>query len=71
MKTATRVWRQQLVGRLEKALGRDLLDADRACLFWNDAGGTLIVQTAPLLTELRARNLISNVFRCRDFMTRG
>ena len=67
MEASTPVWRQQLVRRLEKALGRDLLDADLACIVWNDAGGTLTVQSQPLLTELRARNLISNIFRCRDF----
>lgn len=67
MEASRPIWRQQLLKRLEKALGRDLLDADFACLAWNDAGGTLIVESTPLLTELRARNLISNVFRCRDF----
>jgi hypothetical protein len=67
METKTPVWRQQLVKRLEKSLGRDLLHADFACIVWNDAGGTLTVESQPLLTELRARNLISNIFRCRDF----
>jgi hypothetical protein len=67
MEASTPVWRQQLKKRLEKALGRGLLDADLACIVWNDAGGTLTVESRPLLTELRARNLISNIFRSRDF----
>jgi hypothetical protein len=67
METTKPVWRQQLVKRLEKALGRGLLDADFACIVWNDAGGTMTVQSAPLLTEVRGRNLISNVFRCHHF----
>jgi hypothetical protein len=65
METSTPEWRTQLLNRLEKAMGRGMLDADLACIAWNDAGGTLTVQSAPLLTELRARNLISNVFRRR------
>ena len=46
-------------------MGRPMVDADHACLVWNDAAGTLTVQATPLLAELRARNLISNVFRRR------
>ena len=67
MDSSTPLWRQQLLQRLAKALGRDLLDADLACIAWNDAGGTMTVEATPLLTELRGRNLVSNVFRCRNF----
>jgi hypothetical protein len=48
-------------------MGRDMLDADLECISWNDAVGTLTVHSAPLLAELKARNLISNVFRSYDF----
>ena len=60
------VWQQQLLVRLEGDMGRAMLDADLACLVWNNDAGTLTVQFAPLLQELRARNLISNVFRRRS-----
>ncbi len=62
-------WQQQLLIRLEGDMGRTMLDADLACLVWNNAAGTLTVQLAPLLLELRARNLISNVFRRRGVKT--
>ena len=67
MEVSAPAWRQRLLKRLEKDMGRGMLDADLACIVWNDAVGTLTVQSAPLLTELKSRNLISNVFRCRDF----
>jgi hypothetical protein len=58
-------WQQVLVRRLEGALGRPLVDADMNCIAWNADAQTLTVETAPLLRELRARNLISNIFRSR------
>jgi len=56
-------WEQYLLERLERALGRKLDDADVGCVAWNAAGETLTVVTQPLLAELRALNLMSNVFR--------
>ncbi len=56
-------WQQILVARLESALGRELVVEDLDCITWNTATQALIVQTLPLLRELRSRNLISNVFR--------
>jgi hypothetical protein len=56
-------WQQILVARLESALGRELVVEDLDCIAWNAAAQALIVQTLPLLRELRSRNLISNVFR--------
>ena len=61
-------WQQNLLERLERALGRKLGDADVRCVSWNAAGETLTVVTQPLLGELRAANLTSNVFRAS---TRG
>jgi hypothetical protein len=43
-------------------MGRPMVDADRASLVWNEAARTLTV-ALPLLVELRARNMVSNVFR--------
>jgi hypothetical protein len=65
MELSPPAWRQQLMIRLEGGMGRSMVAADLACLVWNDAAGTLTVQSPPLLAELRARNLISNVFRRR------
>jgi len=62
-KSALLQWQQNLVTRLERALGRELLVADMDCITWNAAGETLTVEAQPLLRELRAQNLISNVFR--------
>ncbi len=62
-KYALAQWQQKLVIRLESALGRELVDADVECIAWNEAYESLTVETQPLLRELRARNLISNVFR--------
>jgi hypothetical protein len=56
-------WQQNLLGRLERGLGRSLGEGDVRCVAWNDEGRTLTVVTQPLLGELRTRNLISNVFR--------
>jgi hypothetical protein len=67
MEISGAAWRRQLLKRLEKDLGRAMLDADLACIVWNEVVGTLTVQFAPLRAELKARNLISNVFRCHDF----
>jgi hypothetical protein len=64
-KSALPQWQQNLVLRIERALGRELLQADLDCIVWNAAGESLIVEAPPLLQELRARNLISNVFRTR------
>ena len=58
-------WRDRLLVRLERGMGRPLGDADRASLLWNDALGTVTVQASPLLSELRARGMASNVFRTR------
>ncbi|MGD0140143.1 MAG: hypothetical protein ABSD28_14820 [Tepidisphaeraceae bacterium] len=62
-KSALAQWQQNLVIRLERALGRELVDADLQCIAWNAAIESLTVETQPLLRELRSRNLISNVFR--------
>jgi hypothetical protein len=59
-------WQQNLLERLERALGRKLSDADVRCVSWNTAGETLTVVTQPLLGELRAANLTSNVFRAAN-----
>jgi hypothetical protein len=58
-------WQKKLVVRLESALGRPLVDADWDCIAWNTVAQTLTVESLPLLHELRARNLISNVFRSK------
>ena len=58
-------WQQNLVTRIEAGLGRELIAADLNCLTWNAAAETLTVAAPPLLEELRARNLTSNVFRSR------
>jgi hypothetical protein len=62
------LWRRTLLERLEQGMGRALVDADRASLVWNEAAGTLTVQSSPLLTELRARGMASNVFRSRRML---
>ena len=62
-KSALALWQQNLVTRLERALGRELIVADLECIAWNAAYESLTVATQPLLRELRSRNLISNVFR--------
>jgi hypothetical protein len=36
------------------------------CIAWNEAAQTLMVETQPLLRELRKRNIISNIFRTRN-----
>jgi len=59
-------WQQNLVTRLERALGRELVVADLDCIVWNAAAEALTVAAPPLLGELRSRNLISNVFRSRN-----
>jgi len=56
-------WRQQLLQRLERGLARKLTSSDHHCIVWNAGGQSLTVESPPLLTELRANNLISNVFR--------
>jgi hypothetical protein len=56
-------WQKNLVLRLERALGRELVPADLNCLVWNKSIEALTVENQPLLSELRNRNLISNVFR--------
>jgi len=58
-------WQLNLVTRLESALDRELVSADMNCITWNATGEALTVDSQPLLKELRARNLISNVFRSR------
>ena len=59
-------WQQNLIVRLERDLDRGLTASDLGCVAWNPAAETLTVQSAPLLSELRSRNLISNVFRSRN-----
>ena len=56
-------WQRQLVNRLERGMCRPITDEDMTCVRWDPEGRTLTVQSPPLLAELRARNLISNVFR--------
>ena len=56
-------WQLDLVARLEGALRRKLVAADFDCIVWNTAGESMRVEAMPLLTELRARNLTSNIFR--------
>jgi hypothetical protein len=62
-KTALEQWQQDLIERLERGLGRQLSFADMECIAWNPDGGTLSVVARPLLGELRANNLTSNIFR--------
>ena len=62
---STPLWRQLLLARLERGMGRAIVDTDRAGLAWNESAGTLTVQSSPLLTELRSRGMVSNVFRSR------
>ena len=64
-KTGMKQWQCELIDRLERGLGRPLLRADFDCVAWNLAGETLSVVGRPLLGELRANNLTSNVFRTR------
>jgi hypothetical protein len=68
-KSALLIWQQNLVGRLESALGRPLVPDDLNCIAWNVLGQTLTVQAQPLLRELRTHNLISNVFRTRKIVS--
>ncbi|HEV8293314.1 MAG TPA: hypothetical protein VGP94_15365 [Tepidisphaeraceae bacterium] len=56
-------WQLDLVARLEGALRRKLVAADFDCIVWNTAGEAMRVEAMPLLKELRARNLTSNIFR--------
>jgi hypothetical protein len=56
-------WQRQLIKRLERGISRPITDEDMTCVSWDPQGRTLTVQSPPLLDELRARNLISNVFR--------
>ena len=56
-------WQLDLVARLEGALRRKLVAADFDCIVWNPAGESMRVEALPLLSELRARNLTSNIFR--------
>lgn len=56
-------WQRRLAARLAFALGRELTSADYDCIVWSATPETLRVEAPPLLTELRARNLTSNVFR--------
>jgi hypothetical protein len=58
-------WRQALLARLTRGVGRTLIDADQASLAWNETAGTLTVQSSALLSELRRRGVASNVFRSR------
>lgn len=56
-------WQRRLVLRLQAGLGRELVEADYTCLAWEAGEETMRVVTQPLLGELRACNLTSNVFR--------
>jgi hypothetical protein len=62
-KSGLNEWQLSLGARLERGLGRSLLPADLACIAWDLSGKTLSVVRRPLLAELRANNLTSNVFR--------
>ena len=55
-------WQQALLKRLERGLGRELAGEEFNCVEWNQSARTLTV-LSPLRTELRAKNLISHVFR--------
>ena len=59
-------WQLDLIARLERGLGRPLLPADLACVAWEPGGKVMSVVERPLLGELRANNLTSNVFRTWD-----
>jgi len=61
--TGLKPWQRTLLMRLEHSLGRTLDLGDRACIGWNFPAETMSVVARPLLGELRARNLTSNVFR--------
>jgi hypothetical protein len=56
-------WQRVVIVRLEGALQRKLAPADFNCIGWNMTGEALIVEAWPLLKELRARNMTSNIFR--------
>ena len=56
-------WQGELILRLERGLVRRLNSADAECIAWNCVTGTMSVTARPLLDELRAHNLTSNVFR--------
>ena len=58
-------WQQNLIARLRRGLGRELLIADVSCIVWNGVTESMTVEAQPLLSELKAQNLISNVFRSR------
>ena len=62
-KTHMQRWQRDLVGRLERGLGRPLLPADLACVDWDRGRETLSVVARPLLGELRRNNMVSHVFR--------
>jgi hypothetical protein len=62
MNVTADTWRGPLLARLERGMGRSLDAADCSCLGWRDSDRTLTVHQ-PLLKELRARNLVSNIFR--------
>ena len=65
------IWQKHLIERLEAAMSRPITTADLTCVMWNVQAHTLTVQSIPLLTELRARNLVSNVFRTFSPRRRG
>ena len=56
-------WQHDLIGRLERGLGRPLTHIDLPFVAWDTNGRTLSVVSRPLLDELRSNNLKSNVFR--------
>ena len=56
-------WQQNLIRRLERDLGRELVPADMPCIAWNQTAHTLTVEQKPLRAELQSRSLISNVYR--------
>ena len=62
-KTGLKQWQHNLIGRLERGLGRPLVAVDLECVAWDVGGETLAVVGRPLLGELRANNVTSNVFR--------
>lgn len=62
-KTDLEQWQQNLLARLERGLGRELVAVDYQCVEWSQQARTLTVVSSPLRNELRTKNLISNVFR--------
>ena len=61
-------WQQNLIARLERDLGRELVPADMTCITWNQTAHTMTVEQKPLRTELQSHSLISNVYRSSNLL---